>query len=101
MKLTQHDNIHMGLGRTDNKGMTAYELKGIRQTLGVTRAGLGELLGCDISVIRVYENETGDDGTKISNKHAKHLRLIAQMPIKKRKQFIKISGCRIPQDTQF
>lgn len=101
MKLTQQDNIHMGLGRTDKKGMTAYEIKTIRNSLGLTREGLSDMLGCEMALVRSYENATDDDGHKISKQHAEHIRLVAQMPIKRRNRFIKISGYTLQSTAKF
>lgn len=101
MILTQQDKVHMGLGRTDGKGMTAYEFRTIRNTLGLTRGGFAELIGCDLPLVRTYENETSDDGDKILARHAEHVRHIAQMPARKRKRFIKISGCAMQRSNKF
>ncbi|MCK4500763.1 helix-turn-helix domain-containing protein [Candidatus Babeliales bacterium] len=101
MKFTQHDNVFMGLGRTDKKGMTAFGCRTLRLSLGLTQKGLGELIGADISLVRTYENETIDDGKKVSETHAAHMRSVAQMPDKKRREFIKVSGCTMSRNTKF
>ena len=91
----------MGIGRTDNKGMTALEFKNIRKSLGFTVLGISQFLDCNKNLIKSYENETGDDGDKIAPEHAKQLRDVSSMPTDKRIKFIKETGCQLLADTRF
>jgi len=91
MQLSQHDRIHMGLGRTDNAPMTSLEFKNIRNSLNLTQTGIAELLSSSKRSVIRYENETYTDTSKIPNNYSKKLRKIMNMPIKKRKKVVTVS----------
>ena len=92
MLLSQHDRIHMGLGRTDDAPMTSLEFKNIRNVLNLTQKGIAELLGSSKRSVIRYENETYTvTSSKIHDNHSKKLRKIMNMPIKERKEVVTVS----------
>lgn len=101
MKLTQSDRVFAGLGRSDDNGMTSFEFRKIRNSLGLSRKGMGDMLGCQLSIVRTYENETVGDGNKIDKVHAKHARNIASMTVSKRTSYIETSGYELTDKDKF
>jgi len=100
MKITQCERIHAGIGRDDGAGMTQFEFKKIRIALDLTREGMVCFLKSDKTAVRVYETSTNPTLT-VDKKHAKLLRKVASMPIDKRKQYVKKSGCQLISEYHF
>jgi len=100
MILTQCDRIHAGIGRDDDVGMTQFEFRKIRTSLGLTREGMVCFLGCNTTVVRVYETSASPTLT-VDKKHAKRLRKVASMPISEREQYVKDTGCQLIEDSHF